>query len=150
MNEVKNNLASRRKRLGGALIDGLIAMVTTISIMFATGILQQLVSGQQMTVGQRVGFFLVGWLVFLILNGYLLATKGKTIGKVVVKTRIVDMNGHVPGFGKLLILRYLILGLVAQIPIFGILAEYVDVLFIFGKERRCIHDYIAGTWVING
>ena len=25
----------------------------------------------------------------------------------------------------------------------------VNVLFIFGPERRCVHDYIAGTKVIN-
>ena len=30
-----------------------------------------------------------------------------------------------------------------------ILFVLVDILFIFGKERRCVHDYIAGTKVID-
>ncbi|MCL4296805.1 MAG: hypothetical protein KJ077_13795 [Anaerolineae bacterium] len=25
----------------------------------------------------------------------------------------------------------------------------VDILFIFGQEHRCLHDQLAGTWVIN-
>ena len=31
------------------------------------------------------------------------------------------------------------------VPLFGI----VDVLFIFREDRRCIHDMIAGTRVIQ-
>ena len=149
MNEVATNLASRWKRLAGALIDGLILMVIIVPIMLATGVLQQAFSGQEMTIGQQAVFFVVGWMVFLMLNGYLLFKKGQTIGKVVVKTRIVDLNGNVPSFGKLFVLRYLILGMVTQIPILGGLVGFVNPLFIFGKERRCIHDYMAGTRVIN-
>ncbi len=149
MNEVATNLASRWKRLAGALIDGLILMVIIVPIMLAIGVLQQAFSGQEMTIGQQAVLFVVGWVVFLMLNGYLLFKKGQTIGKVVVKTRIVDLNGNVPSFGKLFVLRYLILGLVIQIPILGGLVGFVNPLFIFGKERRCIHDYMAGTRVIN-
>jgi uncharacterized RDD family membrane protein YckC len=149
MNEAVADLASRWARLGGALIDGLIAMVICVPIMFATGVLQQAFRGQAMSLGQQAAFFVVGFLVFLILNGYLLLKRGQTIGKVVVKTRIVDLTGNIPDFGKLLVLRYLVLGLVSQIPIIGGLGGLVNALWIFGKERRCLHDYIAGTRVIN-
>lgn len=149
MNEVPSNLASRWRRLGGALIDGLISMVIIVPIMLATGVLQAAFSGEGMTIGQQAAFFVVGWVVFLILNGYLLLNRGQTIGKVAVKTRIVDLSGNIPSFGKLLVLRYLILGLVAQIPIIGSLAGLVNALFIFGKERRCLHDHMAGTRVVE-
>jgi uncharacterized RDD family membrane protein YckC len=85
----------------------------------------------------------------LALNGYLLFKRGQTIGKVAVKTRIVDLSGNIPHFGKLLVLRYLVPALVAQIPIVGSLTILVDILFIFGKEHRCLHDYLAGTRVID-
>jgi uncharacterized RDD family membrane protein YckC len=149
MNDLTTNTASRGKRLGGALIDGLISIVIIVPIMLATGVLQEAFRGEGMTLGQQAAFFVVGWVVFLTLNGYLLLRRGQTIGKVVVKTKIVDLSGNLPNFGKLLVLRYFVLGLVAQIPIIGSLAGLVNVLFIFGKERRCVHDYIASTRVVE-
>jgi len=149
MNEEPLNLASRWKRLGGAMIDGIINMVIIVPIMLATGVLQRAFRGEGMTIGQQAAFFVVGWIVFLVLNGYLLLNRGPTIGKVAMKTKIVDLNGNIPNFGKLLALRYLVLGLVAQIPIIGGLAGLVNALIIFGKERRCVHDYMAGTRVVE-
>ena len=29
------------------------------------------------------------------------------------------------------------------------LVSLVDALFIFGKQRRCLHDYIAGSKVVR-
>ena len=147
--EVPSNLASRWKRLGGALIDCLISGAIILPIMLVAGVLRRASSGVEMTIGEQVGFFVVGWVVFLALNGYLLFTRGQTIGKVAVQTKIVDLSGNIPNFGKLLVLRYLVLGLVSQVPLIGGLAGLVNALFIFGKERRCVHDYIAGTIVIN-
>ncbi len=149
MNEVETRLASRWKRLGGVILDGVISMVTIIPLMLVTGMYQRAFRGEGMTIGQKFAFFVVGWVIFLILNGYLLANRGQTIGKVAVKTKIVDLQGNIPSFGKLLLLRYLVLSLVAQIPIVGTLAGLVNALFIFGKERRCLHDYMAGTRVVE-
>ena len=143
------NLASRWARLGGVLIDVVTYLVIIVPIMLATGVYQQAVKGKSMTLGQQATFFVIGWVVFLILHGYLLLKRGQTIGKVVVKTKIVDLSGNIPNFGKLLVLRYFLLGLVYQIPFIGGLGALVNALFIFGQERRCLHDYIAGTRVIN-
>ncbi len=41
------------------------------------------------------------------------------------------------------------LSLCAHIPMVGPLINLVNPLFIFGKERRCLHDYIAKTQVCN-
>lgn len=146
---VTTNLASPWKRLGAALIDVVVAMVGLMPIMSLTGVLPQSFNGQPMTLGQQIVLFVGGWVVFLSLNGYLLYQKGQTIGKAVTKMRIVDQNGNVPSFGKLLGLRYFVPGLIAQIPLVGGLLSIVDVLFIFGQEHRCLHDQLAGTWVIN-
>ncbi len=145
----KNVLASRWKRLWGSLLDSLISMMIIVPLMLVTGAFQRAFSGEAMGIGQQAMFFVVGWVVFLMLNGYLLANRGQTIGKVIVKTKIVDLNGDIPCFGKLLVFRYLILGLVAQIPFIGGLVGIVNALFIFGQDRRCLHDYMAGTQVVE-
>ena len=149
MNEVNTKLASRWKRLGGSLMDGLISSVIIIPFMFITGVFQRALRGQEMTIEQHITLVIFSWVIFLILNGYLLANRGQTIGKGVVKTKIVDLDGNIPRFGKLLFLRYLVIGLVSQIPILGGVVGLVNALLIFGKERRCLHDYIASTRVVE-
>jgi uncharacterized RDD family membrane protein YckC len=109
-------LASRWKRLGGFLIDCLILVVVIGPIMFATGVAQRF---EGMTLGQKVMVVAAGWVSFLVLNGYLLFNRGQTLGKLAMKTKIVDVNGNLPGFGKIFIVRYLILGLASYIPIVG-------------------------------
>ena len=76
----------------------------------------------------------------------LLVTQGQTLGKKIMNIRIVSYDdGMIPGAGKLLGLRYVVNGLLGQIPGYA----FVDVLFIFGQEQRCIHDYLAGTKVVQ-
>ena len=149
MEEATIDLASRWKRLGGALIDAIISMAILFPVMIVTGIWEKSLRGEGLSLSQQAVYFAVGLAVFLALNGYLLYTKGQTIGKTVVKTRIVDLNGNLPPFGKLITLRYLVLWVITAIPIVGGVFGVVNVLVIFGSERRCVHDYIAGTRVIN-
>ncbi len=149
MNETAAQTASRPVRLGGAIVDGLIQVAILVPIMLAAGVLQQTFRGEKMTFGQQAIFFVVGQVVFLLLNGYLLLKRGQTIGKVAVKTKIVDMNGNLPSFGKIYVLRYLVISLIGQIPIVGYILIIIDVLFIFGKQKRCLHDYLAGTRVVD-
>lgn len=73
---------------------------------------------------EQVASGVVGCIAFLLVNGYLLLKRGQTIGKLLVKTRIVDLTGNPPNFGKLLVLRYLVLGLVAQIPMIGVWSDW--------------------------
>ena len=149
MYELTINPASRWKRLFGAIIDSLISMIIFVPVMYATGVLQQISSGESLNIVQQAALFVATWSVFLILNGYLLFKRGQTIGKVVMSTKIVDLSGNIPNFTKLLVLRYLILGVISQLPVIGALAGLANALFIFGRERRCLHDYMAGTRVID-
>ncbi len=149
MSEELTNLASRWRRLGGALIDGVVMVVIITPIMLISGVLQQTATGQAMSLGQQAAFGALGFGIFLAVNGYFLFKKGQTIGKMALKMRIVDLNENLPAFGKLIVMRYLVFGLIGQIPLIGGLAGLVNVCFIFGKDRRCLHDYLAGTRVIN-
>jgi len=149
MNETTANLASRWKRLGGALIDGVLTAIVMVPVMAVTGMTSAAPGSEGMTFGRRAGLFVLGCVVFLVLNGYLLYKRGQTIGKVAVKTKIVDLNGQIPDFGRLVALRYLVMALVGQIPFLGGLIGLVNALFIFRSDRRCLHDHIAGTRVVE-
>ena len=150
MSESTRELASRWKRLGGALLDSLIAIAVTLPVMMVAGVFEQITQGQQRTIGQRVFFLFFGLAVFLVINGYLLAKRGQTVGKKLVGTRIVTNTvGQILSLGKVFGLRYLPLSVIAQIPIVGSLFCLADILFIFRKDKRCIHDLIAGTKVVN-
>lgn len=105
--------------------------------------------GQRLSYGSTILYSILGIGIFLAINGYFLAKQGQTIGKIAVKTRIVDLNGNICPFAKMFVLRYVVLWAIHTIPIIGNIVGLVDVLFIFGKEKRCIHDYIAGTKVVD-
>lgn len=150
MGNETNELASRWKRLGGALLDSLIAIAISVPVMMVAGVFKQITQGQPMTIGQRVFFFVFGLVVFLLVNGYLLAKHGQTVGKKLVGTRIVrEADGSILSFGHVFGLRYLPLSVITQVPIIGNIFAIVDCLFIFRGDKRCVHDLIAGTKVIN-
>lgn len=143
-------LASRWRRLGGALIDFIISLVYELPLLVVTGAASSIfVRGEALAISQQATLFIFNWGFFLLLNGYLLLKRGQTIGKVILKMKIVDVRGNVPTFGKLLGLRYLAFWLVSQIPLLGVLVILFNMLCIFGKERRCLHDYLAGTRVVE-
>jgi uncharacterized RDD family membrane protein YckC len=150
MTESTQELASRWQRLWGALLDGFIAMAIVLPVMWISGIWQQLMRGGQLSVEQRIGLFIFGVILFFVLQGYLLAKHGQTIGKRIVGTRIVSAeDGQIFPLSRIFWLRNLPASLVGQIPTVGQLLVVIDVLFIFRKDKRCIHDLIAGTKVVK-
>jgi len=52
-------------------------------------------------------------------------------------------------FGKLVGLRYVPVWLASSIPFIGGFLALIDILFIFREDRRCVHDMIAGTVVVE-
>ena len=94
--------------------------------------------------------FIVGFAIFVLMQGYLLATQGRTIGKKLLGLRIVRSNGEPAGLGRLLGLRYLVGWLIVMIPIAGMVYALVDSLLIFRESRKCLHDNIADTIVVVG
>jgi uncharacterized RDD family membrane protein YckC len=81
-------------------------------------------------------------------NGYQLWYFGQTLGKKMMKIAIVDQNDKVPAFAKLIGLRYVPFQLAGAIPGLA-LVSIVDILMIFRSDRRCLHDILAGTRVID-
>lgn len=152
-----DELARRFTRFASALVDGFIAMALTIPVAMATGYYARL-QAQEVGFVEQLVMSLFGMGVVLLLNGYLLATRGQSIGKFLTGIQIVDFqNGGLLPFYRVYVFRYLwllpIVVITAAIPgtaddlLLNIVA-LIDSLLIFTQERRCLHDYIAGSKVV--
>ena len=142
-------LASRWSRLGASLIDGLTIMIFTVPAMYLTGAFDNISKGTQPSTEYNIALAALALVVFFILNTKLLMKNGQTIGKMALGIKIVDLDGNLPGMKKHLLKRYAVYFIPGQVPVLGQLFSFVNILFIFGKQKRCIHDYFAGTKVIN-
>lgn len=142
-------LASRLKRLVAVIIDGLVQAAVVIPIMWVTGAWSQAMTGQgALDIGFAITWFLVGEAIFLLLQGWLLFSRQQTIGKMLMDIRIVGIQDTRVPAGQLYGVRYLLFHLLSQVPLLN-LVVLVDVLMIFRRDRRCLHDLMAGTQVVD-
>lgn len=142
-------LASRWARLGAMLIDSVIISVVTLPVVYFTGGFEGVLEGRQPATLYVLGIAVLGMIVYFAINYRFLIANGQTIGKKVLGIKIVDLSGNVPSFQWQLIVRYVVTAFPPQIPMVGQLLGLIDVLFIFSKEKRCVHDLIAKTRVVN-
>jgi uncharacterized RDD family membrane protein YckC len=90
--------------------------------------------------------FVVGICALIAIQIYFLSSRGQTIGKMVMNIKIVKVDTNKNGgFGANVLMRGIVNGILTMIPLYSL----VDVLFIFREDRRCIHDMIAGTRVVE-
>jgi formylglycine-generating enzyme required for sulfatase activity/tetratricopeptide (TPR) repeat protein/uncharacterized RDD family membrane protein YckC len=131
-------LASRWSRLCAAAVD----ILLTLFVLGSGGIIR--------LVSPALGSALiVGGVLFLASRQiYLLSTQGQSIGKKFVGIRIMKPDGGNAGFVRAFLLRSCVPSLIGAIPYLGQALAVVDILFIFGDRRRCLHDRIAGTIVV--
>ncbi|MFI5347568.1 MAG: RDD family protein [Elusimicrobiota bacterium] len=92
--------------------------------------------------------------VLFVLQGvvqfWLLSRRGQTLGKLIMGIRIVrttDLKNG--GFVKNVLERVAVGVLIGMIPRVGPFYALADILFIFRRDRRCLHDLIAGTRVVK-
>jgi uncharacterized RDD family membrane protein YckC len=71
------------------------------------------------------------------------------VGKKLAGIRIVRSDGSRAGLRRIFLLRSVVPGVFGAIPLIGPFFSLIDTLFIFGEERRCVHDLIADTIVVN-
>lgn len=91
----------------------------------------------------------IGFGMFMAIHGFLLATRGQTVGKLLLKIRIARPDGTPASLGRLIGLRYGVGSLIAIVPAAGQVWGVVDALLIFRQSRRCLHDSIADTVVLK-
>lgn len=136
MNTRSVELASRGSRLGAAVLDMLVLVVPLAIAIFGA-------TEDSPALAVLGGLATLGVLVYQIV---LLSKAGQTLGKRWLDIRIVKVDtGENGGFVTNFLLRGLVNGLLGIIPPYG----PIDTLFIFREDRRCIHDFIAGTRVVR-
>lgn len=138
-------LGRRTQRLFAALVDtaiylalffGLNALLR-LNLLAGDSALQVAVNG------------LIGAAMFLAVQGYTLVTRGQTLGKIALGLRIVRSDGSRVGAARILGLRYGVGFLVAIVPVLGNIYGLLDALLIFRESRKCLHDNIADTIVVQ-
>ena len=97
-----------------------------------------------------VALAVLGGLALIATQIYLLVTRSQTIGKYFLKTQIVDFNTGVRSdFVQCFLIRSLLNGVIGAVPCLGAIYGIVDICFIFREDKRCIHDLMAKTCVID-
>lgn len=152
-NDLESRKADRGRRLGAVLLDDLFFALCLIPIAIPA-YQSYLAKARGETVpASTAGIMAVVcgaiFLGLLIYNFVLLHRNGQTIGKRILNIKIVRTDGSRAGLRRIFFLRALPIGLLGAIPWIGRIITLVDALMIFRDEKRCLHDQIADTIVIN-
>lgn len=134
-------LAGRGTRLAAVMLDGVFFWIAMFPAMMS------MPDDPEMTEFGWAGFALAGvlMLALIVYNLILLSQNGWTLGKKLLSIRIVRTDGSEAGLGRILGLRIIVNALAGMLPLYGL----IDPLFIFREDRRCVHDLIADTKVIQ-
>lgn len=151
--------ATRASRLGAKLLDGLIfsipfipSYLTAFRVMLHTRPNPYNYFAFWAAMASAGVFFYLALLIDLMLivvMTVLIYRNGQTIGKRLMGIKIARPDGSRATLARIFWLRYLLNTVISVVPFFGGLYALVDILMIFGQQRRCCHDYIADTIVIR-
>jgi len=141
-------LATRGRRLWASMIDGFTIAIVTIPAMYFTGGFDGISEGVKPAFTYTLLFGLLGIIIFFMINLKSLKTTGQTLGKKVAGIKVVTQDGELPTLRKHFLKRYSVYFVPGQIPVVGQILSTLNILFIFGKNKRCVHDIAAGTKVV--
>jgi uncharacterized RDD family membrane protein YckC len=141
---VRTVLAERGTRFWARLVDQVLLIVACVpaGIVYAD---------EKRSTGDPSPTF---WLLVLpivaleIYQWYRISTSGQTLGKRWLGIRVVKMDDTPVGFLRGVFLREWVIAVAGFIPVAGSFVSLADAVAIFGRERRCIHDGLAGTKVV--
>jgi uncharacterized RDD family membrane protein YckC len=153
-------LAGRFRRLIATLVDVVLVPTLTLFLVLVTGVVED--ADDYVDSWWVLHVILLAVLSYLILNGYGLWRHGQTLGKKLMGIAIVSAivsgtaspegtyNSNPAPLWKLVCVRALFFPLLFLIFVpFLAPIPLLDQLFIFGKRRRCLHDFVSGTVVVR-
>ncbi len=138
-------LASLWKRFLGRLIDSLLVYGSAFGIWVLTAHFHP----------KAPDAFLAGLMNFVfglpvsIAQWVLIVSRGQSIGKMLLGTRIVRLNGEPLGFVHGVAMRELLLTAMSLPTHAARMIHIIDGAVILGAQRRCLHDMLAGTVVVD-
>lgn len=149
--------ADRGKRLVAKILDGVAIMalfmiVGLFGMMFGVGAGAFGNNGEFSETGFAMvygGIVIVAGLVYLVPTWMLLSANGQTIGKKLMRIKIVRTDGSPASPGRITGMRWFLPSVLGNVPYVGGVFGLADCLFIFRDDRRCIHDMMADTVVVS-
>ena len=136
-------LASRFSRLLATIIDTMVISVITGIILLPFLIFK---IGNPLI--HQITIPIAGFILFYLINKKSLINEGQTIGKGVLKIKIVNKN-YTSCSSNILFKRYLVLFIPTYIPFIGAWLATINCLFILNKNKQCLHDIVAKTIVVE-
>ncbi|EJU9972943.1 RDD family protein [Vibrio alginolyticus] len=143
-------LASRWSRLFASILDGLILSVILLPLIYFMGGFDGMLQNPpvEQSFIQELLFGIIGFGLYCAINWKLLAQSGQTIGKKALNIKVVTIDGDKASVYNLVFKRYVFSIFVGYIPVIGGILSIVNILFIFGSQKRALHDHIASTKVV--
>lgn len=144
------NLAGPGARLGARIIDVLIVSAVPLILIFGSpGSADETSDGGGVFVAFTVAM-LIATPIWCIYEVVLIAVRGQTLGKMLVKAKVVRVDsGGVPGAGKS-VGRWIIPFAPGFVPGLGQLAQLlIYTWLLWDRNRQGLHDKAAGTLVIK-
>jgi len=147
--------ADRGTRLGAVLLDSLIAGAMgagpLLIGLFMVGAFTTPASGRDTgtMIAVAVVPALAGAIVWFWLTIKYVKENGQTIAKKILGIKVIRSDGSPVSLNRIFWLRNVVNSLITAIPLIGTLYSIVEVLFIFGDSRQCLHDKIADTIVVK-
>ena len=141
-------MATIGRRFLAMLIDGFIIGLPLAILLFGTAGMAGMFNPNAS--GEPSPTFILVMLVFYavaifgptVYEGLMLGSGGQTIGKKMMKIKVVTPEGNDITKGQAW-------GRAAMRLLLSLFCALLDYVFAFGQERACIHDQVAKTRVVN-
>jgi uncharacterized RDD family membrane protein YckC len=141
----EDELADRGTRLAAAMLDGIVFA----AMVYLPLLLLMIPAGMSENGGLFAAIAFIGALVgFVIWAGLTIKyvnDNGQSIAKKMLHIKVVRSDGSQATLGRILLMRNVLNAIISVIPLYGL----IEVLFIFGESRQCLHDKLADTIVIK-
>jgi uncharacterized RDD family membrane protein YckC len=146
---LSNVAAERGTRLAAAILDGLFIggmIYAPLLVGFGFG---GITGGRNfnMNAGMAAAFVIgaIGFVVWCWLTVTFVRLNGQSIAKKLLNIKVVRSDGSPITLARIFFLRNVVNVMLSMIPLYG----FIDLLFIFGEHRQCLHDKIADTIVVK-
>jgi uncharacterized RDD family membrane protein YckC len=141
--------AERGARLGAAIVDGLIfSAMVYLPLLIGVGLgaagaeAGDTAGSAMILVG--LGLTFLGLVVWLWMTLKQMKDTGQSLAKKYFGIKVIRSDGSPASLSNLIWKRNVLNWLISIVPLYGM----IEVLFIFGEDRQCLHDKIADTIVV--
>ena len=146
--ETEQVLASRWDRLFAWLIDCAIIIAFSLPTAWLFGVFD-FDDATQVPITIVAAQTIISYGFFFAINWPPLKENAQTWGKRVMNIKVVGEDGETLPINDLIFKRYAFQFGIGLIPVAGEILTTVDSLFIFTEYKKCLHDHIAKSTVVN-